>query len=88
VIADRTMAKDRYAAVVARLPKPGQVDPKDAASFWDSDLQKWARVLGPDFRGAIVVFNPDPKSARLTSGQVHLLDLARARTVFNLDQMK
>jgi hypothetical protein len=41
-------------------------------------------MLGPDFRGAVAVLNADPKSGKLLSGSVQLLDLVRARTVFKL----
>ena len=88
VIADRTMPKDRYNAVVARMPKANQISSKDAESFWNSDLQEFARLLGPDFRGAIMFLNSDLKSDRLVSGTALLVDLARARTVFNLGQPK
>jgi hypothetical protein len=88
VIADRTMPKDRYATVLARLPKAASVSPKDRNSFWNADLRKYARVLGPDFRGVIVVLNEQSKTGKLISGEVQLLDLARARTVFTLDSPK
>jgi hypothetical protein len=88
VIADRTMPKDRYLTVLARLPKLDSISPKDRNSFWNADLRKYARVLGPDFRGVIVVLNQQSKTGKLISGEVQLLDLARARTVFTLDSSK
>ena len=88
VIADRTMEKARYDAVLARLPKAEQINPKDADSFWEADLDQLARILGPDFRGVIVICNADRASGRMVSGEAQLLDLKRARTVFNLGQIK
>ena len=86
VIADRTLPKEKYDSVVARLPKAGRVGQKDADSFWNADLRQWVRILGPGFRGVILVLNADLKTARLVSGTAQLIDLERARTVFNLDQ--
>lgn len=84
VIADRTMPKDRYQAVVTRLPKADKISQERIGSFWNADLPQFAAILGPDFRGAIMVLNADPKHGKLLSGSAQLLDLARARTVFNL----
>ena len=86
VIADRTMAKDRYASVVARLPKLDQISHDDADRFWKLDLQEVARLLGPDFRGAIVILNS--QGDKLVSEQAELIDLSRARSVFNLGSAK
>ena len=86
IFADRTMPKARYDAVLARLPKAGDISKKDLDSFWRSDLRNWARILGPDFRGAIVILND--QNNKLVSEQAYLIDLNRARTVFNLDQIK
>jgi hypothetical protein len=36
VIADRTMPKERYGAVISRLPKTPQIGQKDADSFWNA----------------------------------------------------
>ncbi len=82
VIADRTMDPARYKGVVARLPKPGAISAKDADSFWRADLRDRARILGPDFRGVVIVLNA--KDLSLMGETAWLLDLARARTVFNL----
>jgi hypothetical protein len=45
-------------------------------------------LLGPDFRGVIVLLNQQTETGKLISGEVQLLDLARARTVFTLDSPK
>jgi hypothetical protein len=88
VIADRTMPKDRYRTVLARLPKADKIGREALDSFWNAELAQFAALLGPDFRGVIVVLNADPKSGKLVSGSAQLLDLARARTVFNLGPAK
>ncbi len=76
------MTPERYKAVVAKLPKAAAIDPKDADSFWRADLRKWARMLGPDFRGIIIVLNA--QGPKLMGETAELIDLGRARTVFNL----
>lgn len=84
VFADSTAPN--YQAVAAAIPKAGQIAPKDVDEFWHCDLRTLARILGPDFRGAIAIFNND--KGKLTSESVELLDLSRARTVFNLDNLR
>ena len=86
VIADRTMDKDRYAAVVARLPKVDHISHDDADRFWKLDLQELAKFLGPDFRGAVVILNS--QGDKLVSEQAELIDLSRARSVFDLGAAK
>jgi len=83
VFVDRTMPKPRYDTVIARLPKAEGLSKKDANDFWRSDLRNWARLLGPDFRGAIVILGA--KKNKLVNEDASLIDLMRARTVFNLD---
>jgi hypothetical protein len=86
VIADRTMDKDRYAAVVARLPKADRISHDDADRFWKLDLQELAKFLGPDFRGLVVILNS--QGDKLVSEQAELIDLSRARSVFDLGAVK
>src|SRR5262249_45629170 len=78
IFVDRTMAEQRYAAVKARLPAADKLSPADVDSFWKDDLRTWARILGADFRGAIVITGVE--NGKLTSQQAELIDLARART--------
>jgi hypothetical protein len=75
-----------YEAIAAALPKASQIAPKDADEFWHCDLRAIARILGPDFRGAIAILNN--QNGKLSAEDVELLDLHRARTVFNLDNLK
>lgn len=58
--------------------------PEEVENFWHSDLREWARVLGPQFRGAIAILNA--QKGKLVGEEVFLIDFVRARTVFNLDQ--
>lgn len=75
-----------YQAIAAALPKANQMAPKGADEFWHCDLRTIARILGPDFRGTIAIFNN--QNGKLCAEDVELLDLHRARTVFNLDNLK
>ncbi len=79
-------ASPKHQAIAAALPKANQIAPKDADEFWHCDLRTIARILGPDFRGAIAIFNN--QNGKLSAEDVELLDLHRARTVFNLDELK
>jgi hypothetical protein len=88
VIANRTLPKEKCDSIVARLPKAEQLGQKDADSFWNADLRQLARMLGPEFRGVILVLNANAKTGRFVSGTVQLIDLERARTVFNLEQSR
>jgi hypothetical protein len=84
IFADRMMPKERYDNVVAQLPTADKLKPTDVDSLWSSDLREWARILGADFRGAIAIMSGD--NDKLAGEQIVLIDLARARTVFNLGQ--
>jgi hypothetical protein len=84
VFADSTAPN--YRAIAAALPKASQIAPKDADDFWHCDLRTIARILGPDFRGAVAIFNN--QNGKLSTEEVELLELHRARTVFNLDNLK
>jgi len=75
-----------YQAVMAALPKASQISSKDAESFWHCDLRTLARILGANFRGAIVI--QTEQKGKLGGETAELLDLVRARTVFNLDDIK
>ena len=82
VFADHTMAKDRLAIVVARLASPNTLSPKEMNQFWESDLRNYARMLGDQFRGAIAIVSN--QNGKLVGEQIMLIDLVRAKTVFNL----
>jgi hypothetical protein len=75
-----------HSAIAAALPKAGQIADKDKEDFWHLDLRSVARILGPDFRGAVAIFTE--QKGKLASQSAELLDLPRARTVFNLDDLK
>ncbi len=82
VFVDRTMPKARYAAVRTRLPAANRLSTAEVENFWRDDLREWARLLGPQFRGVVVITNMD--NGKLTGQQAVLVDLIRARTVFEL----
>jgi len=82
VFVDRTMPGDRLAAVVAHLPSADKLSPQATDHFWESDLHDYARLLGGDFRGAIAIL--DQQNGKLVQEQILLVDLVRARTIFNL----
>jgi len=82
VFVDRAMDKARYDAVIARLPSADKIAGKDKDDFWRADLVTLARILGPQFRGAVAITGN--LNGKLTGQQVLLVDLMRARTVFNL----
>lgn len=82
IIVDPQLPADQAQAIKAALPDPMTLSHDDYMSFWSMDLQSRARILGPNFRGAIVqlfAFN-----GRVESMQSELLDLKRAQTVLNL----
>jgi hypothetical protein len=80
---DADLPKDRRNAIVAHLPNSQQMPKDDIANFNSIDLRERARVLGPDFRGAIVTIYSFKE--KVTGIDAELLDLRRARTVFNLE---
>ncbi|GEM_PF-4927719 len=86
VFVDRTMPRDRVATVMARLPRAGSLSPGDMNHFWESDLRDYARILGDEFRGAIAIVNN--QKGKLVGEQILLIDLIRAKTVFNLSGSK
>ncbi len=86
VFVDRTMPKERLAAVLTRFPTADRMTAKDIEDFWRADLRGLARLLGPEFRGAIVTTSIE--SGKLLTQQAQLVDLVRARTVFNLGDTK
>jgi hypothetical protein len=62
------------------------VSTKDVESFWQADLRGWVRILGADFRGVVVVAAVE--DGNVSNQQATLIDLVRARTVFNLADVK
>jgi len=80
---DADLPKDRRDAIVAHLPNLDEMPKDDIGNFNSIDLRERARVLGPDFRGAIVTIYSFKD--KVTGIDAELLDLPRARTVFNLE---
>ncbi|MBI2256377.1 MAG: hypothetical protein HYU58_17270 [Proteobacteria bacterium] len=82
IIVDPQLPADQAQAIKAALPDPMVLSHDDYMTFWSMDLQARARILGPNFRGAIVQLFAF--KGRLESMQSELLDLKRAQTVLNL----
>lgn len=82
IIVDPQLPADQAQAIKAALPDPLTLSHEDYMSFWSMDLQARAKILGPNFRGAIVQLFAF--KGRLESMQTELLDLKRAQTVLNL----
>ncbi|WP_374380117.1 hypothetical protein [Dongia sp.] len=83
IIVDTSLPAEEQEKIRAALPQPMTLAHEDYMAFWSMDLQRRAKVLGPDFRGAIVqlmVFQ-----GKLEAMQTELIDLKRAQTVFKLD---
>jgi hypothetical protein len=86
VFVDHTMSKDRLAAVVSLLPSAGKLTTEEMNHFWKSDLRDYSKLLGDQFRGAIAILSQ--QQGKLVGEQILLLDLVRARTIFNLGSGK
>lgn len=84
IIVDTSLPADDQARLRAALPDPLVLSHDDFVEFWSMDLQRRARILGKDFRGALAILNGF--QGKLESLQVELLDLKRAQTVLNLGQ--
>ena len=82
IIVDPQLPADQAQAIKAALPDPMTLSHDDYMSFWSMDLQSRAKILGPNFRGAIVQLFAF--QGRVESMQSELLDLKRAQTVLNL----
>jgi hypothetical protein len=83
IIVDPQLPPDQAQAIKAALPDPMTLSHEDYMSFWSMDLQARAKILGPNFRGAIVMLVAFKD--RLELMQTELLDLKRAQTVLNLN---
>ncbi len=82
LIADTSLPPDSRTAILAPIPNPLALTADQFARFWLMDLQERATILGPDFRGAVVMLNVF--QGKLTNTQAELVDLRRAQTVLNL----
>lgn len=82
LIADKALPPDSQKAMLAPIPNPLVLTADQFSRFWLMDLQERATLLGPDFRGAVVMLNVF--QGKLTNTQAELIDLRRAQTVLNL----
>lgn len=82
IMVDRGLPPAEQDRLRAALKDPLVLSDAEFSDFWAMDLQQRAHILGPGFRGAIAILNA--YQGQLRSLQLELLDLNRARTVFNL----
>lgn len=82
LIVDPSLPAAEQQAIKSALPDPLILSHSDYMDFWSMDLQARAKILGPNFRGAVVMLVAF--QGNLQAMQVELLDLKRAQTVFNL----
>lgn len=82
LIADNGLPPDSRTAMLDSIPNPLKLTSDQFSRFWAMDLQERATILGPDFRGAVVMINVF--QGKLTNLQAELIDLHRAQTVLNL----
>ncbi|WP_303978019.1 hypothetical protein [Dongia mobilis] len=82
IMVDPALGEAERSLMLAALPDPLTLGHDDFIEFWSMDLQRRAKLLGPNFRGAIVLLTAF--QGRLQGLQTELLDLGRAQTVFNL----
>ena len=80
---DPNMDQARIGPVLQALVASFKPDGDTLTRFWHMDMRQRARLLGPDFRGAILTFyNADGNAPSMT---MEMLDLTLARSVLNLD---
>ncbi len=80
---DSSLPREKRDMIVARLPQARQMPQEDIDGFGRTDLRERARILGPNFRGAVVtIYSFKGKAGGIDA---ELLDLGRAQTVFNLE---
>jgi hypothetical protein len=81
---DRTLADAQRARIAHRLRTEFNPTGAELFSLTDTRLRTLARLLGPDFRGAIVQISESGWTHHSTVSTI-LLDLQRARSIFRLD---
>lgn len=80
---DSNLPKQKRDEVIARLPQAQQMPKEELEQFSRTDLRERASILGPEFRGALVTIYSF--KGKVSGIDAELLDLERARTVFNLE---
>jgi hypothetical protein len=81
---DPRLADDRRAAILRQLEASFQPTPDELGNFLFLDMRDRARLLGVDFRGAILSFSAF--KGKVAAQRIELLDLVRAHSVLNLTQ--
>jgi hypothetical protein len=81
---DRTLADAQSARIAHRLRTEFNPTGAELFSLTNTRLRTLARLLGSDFRGAIVQISESDRTDHSTVSTI-LLDLQRARSIFRLD---
>jgi hypothetical protein len=81
---DRTLADAQWARITHRLRTEFNPTGSELFSLTNTRLRTLARLLGPDFRGAIVQISESDWSNHSIVSTI-LLDLQRAQSIFRLD---
>lgn len=81
---DPRLPETRRAAMLAQLDAAFKPTPDQIGNFLFLDMRDRAKLLGADFRGAILSFTAF--RGKVAAQRIELLDLARASTVLNLVQ--
>lgn len=80
---DPNLPADQQSKIRDQLLASFKPDSSQLADFWHLDIRQRARLLGSDFRGAILTFvDAEGKAHSMTA---ELIDLSLAKSVFNLD---
>ncbi|WP_162917095.1 hypothetical protein [Dongia deserti] len=84
IYVDRALPGAQWARIAHRLRTDFRATGAELFSVTNTRLRTLARLLGPDFRGAIVQISVSGWTHQSTVSTI-LLDLSRARSVFRLD---
>jgi hypothetical protein len=79
---DPNLAEPRHGAALKELEQSFRPDPTTLGEFWHMEMRQRARLLGAEFRGAVLSFYQNDGKASAMS--LELLDLVAARKVLNL----
>lgn len=82
LVADKSLPPDSQKAMLDPIPNPLKLTTDQFSRFWLMDLQERATILGPEFRGAVIMINVF--QGKPSNMQAELIDLKRAQTVLNL----
>jgi len=79
---DPNLEETSRGAVLQALNDDFKPEPQLLSEFWHMDMRQREKLLGPDFRGAVLSYYES--AGKASSMTLELLDLTMARTVLNL----